>query len=99
MSKTLTKQLYQRMQDKLGAAATATAKAKGKSKGKDTEKKTGGGFAKRKQKKANRKLAAAKAAKQSASPQGNLAKNVRLLRKLGNHKAQEEVLAQVLSRR
>ena len=100
MSKTLTKQLYQRMQEKLAACTTklkAKATSKSKEKGLD-EKKARKGFAKKKQKKVNRKVQAAKAAKAAASPQGNLANNVRLLKKLGVHKTHEEVLAKVLRR-
>ena len=97
MSKALTKQLYKGLQEKL-AAVTAPKKGSGvktKAVKKTSGASGGGGKTKRRQQlKASKKAAAAKAGVK-ASPQSTLAKNVRLLKKLGAHRTQQDVLEQV----
>lgn len=97
MSKALTKQLYKGLQEKL-AAATAPRTGSGvKTKAvKKTSGANGGGSKtkRRQQLKASKKAAAAKAGVK-ASPQNTLTKNVRLLKKLGAHRTQQDVLEQV----
>lgn len=99
MSKALTKQLYTGLQEKLAAvtalnkgSGTKTAKVK---KGSSSGSSGSGGKTKRRQQlKAGKKAAAAKAGVK-VSPQSTLAKNVRLLKKLGAHRTQQDVLEQV----
>ena len=98
MSKALTKQLYEGLQKKL---AVTTAPKKGIGVKTQAAKKTtsgargGGGKTKRRQQlKASKKAAAAKAGVK-VSPESTLAKNVRLLKKLGAHRTQKDMLEQV----
>ena len=98
MSKALTTQLYKGLQEKL-AAVTAPKKGSGVKTAKAAKKTSGasggGGKTKRRQQlKASKKAAVAKAGVK-ASPQSTLAKNVRLLKKLGAHRTQQDVLEQV----
>lgn len=98
MSKALTKQLYEGLQKKLavtlapkkgiGVKAQATKKTTGGARG------GGGKTMRRKHLKASKKATDAKTGVE-ASPESILAKNVRLLKKLGAHRTQQDVLEQV----
>ena len=95
MYKKVTKQLYESLKAKLEAATTA-AMGKGKGKGKG-DKGAAAAKAKRTGKKAaaaaaKRKAAAASTAKGPSTAEANLQRNVSLLKKLGAHRTQADVL-------